>query len=114
MLSLPATEERVHPHVAIEPDWQLLREGGGREGVGTRPQLIRHIVRHRSGPVSVMPPEWCPPSPRNRVRHGLAYAFSAIDAFEYPLSYKNIASADSLLFVKFTDQATHTVFLNLV
>jgi hypothetical protein len=39
--------------------------------------LIRHIVRHRPGPMSVMPPEWCPPSLRNRVRHGPAYAFFA-------------------------------------
>jgi len=36
--------------------------------------LVRQIVRHLIGTVSVMPPEWCPPSLRNRVRHGPAYA----------------------------------------
>ena len=33
-----AAKELVHPHVAVEPDRQLLRESGDREGVGTRPQ----------------------------------------------------------------------------
>ena len=31
-------------------------------------------VRHRVGTVSVMPPECCPPSLRNSVRHGPAHA----------------------------------------
>ena len=34
-------------------------------------------VRHPSGTVSVMPPEWCPPSRRNRVRHGPVHAVDA-------------------------------------
>jgi hypothetical protein len=36
--------------------------------------LDRQSVRHRIGTVSVMPPECCPPSLRNRVRHGPAHA----------------------------------------
>jgi hypothetical protein len=36
--------------------------------------LVRQSVRHRIGMVSVMPPECCPPSLRNRVRRGLAHA----------------------------------------
>ncbi len=36
--------------------------------------LIRQIVRHQIGTVSVMLPEGCPPSFRNRVRHGPAHA----------------------------------------
>jgi hypothetical protein len=30
----------------------------------------RQSVRHPAGTLSAMPPEWCPPSVRNRVRHG--------------------------------------------
>ena len=30
--------------------------------------LIPQIVRHRPGPTSVTPPEWCPPSLRNRTQ----------------------------------------------
>jgi hypothetical protein len=37
--------------------------------------LPRQSVRHRIGTVSIMPPEQCPPSLRNRVRHGPAHAF---------------------------------------
>jgi hypothetical protein len=39
--------------------------------------LVRQSVRHRIGTVSVMPPECCPSSLRNRVRHGPAHADKA-------------------------------------
>ena len=39
--------------------------------------LIRQSVRHHIGTLSVIPPECCPPSLRNRVRHGPAHAASS-------------------------------------
>jgi len=41
--------------------------------------LKRQSVRHRIGTVSVMPPECCPPSLRNHVRHEPAHAQISMD-----------------------------------
>ncbi len=47
---------------------------GHRSDMADSIPLIRQIVRHQIGTVSVMLPEGCPPSFRNRVRHGPAHA----------------------------------------
>ena len=47
---------------------------GHRSDMADSIPLIRQIVRHLIGTVSVMLPEGCPPSRRNPVRHGPAHA----------------------------------------
>ena len=50
---------------------------GHRSDMADSIPLIRQIVPHQIGTVSVMLPEGCPSSPRNPVRHGPAHAHSA-------------------------------------
>jgi hypothetical protein len=47
---------------------------GHRSDMADSIPLIRQIVRHQIGTVSVILPEECPPSRRNPVRHGSAHA----------------------------------------
>jgi len=47
-------------------------------GCRTAFRLNAKIVRHHHGTVSVIPPEYCPPSVRNAVRHGPERARSAV------------------------------------
>jgi transposase len=74
--------------------------------------LERRSVRHHIGSVSVTPPECCPPSLRNRVRHGPAHAAKRRTVSEHTRRVQQkdeIGEADSVPFFDETRVPVETI-----